>query len=154
MTPVAAPFTPMLYRSLIDEQLWQRLTMRIASEHDMSTEQAESCLDAALGYLKLCADHPSQRFAPSRQADIGWHTFMLYTRSYQEFCRRIAGRFLHHEPNDMPGRPMQAGSSAVTVAFMLEHNIAFNPEAWPSADADCTVDCDGGNGPVRNCTCC
>jgi hypothetical protein len=35
---------------------------------------------------------------PSVVADDLWHEFILYTRDYQEFCRRAFGGFLHHSP--------------------------------------------------------
>ncbi|GKX33048.1 MAG: hypothetical protein MnENMB40S_06660 [Rhizobiaceae bacterium MnEN-MB40S] len=35
---------------------------------------------------------------PSQAADDLWHEFILYTRSYQEFCNKAFGRFLHHTP--------------------------------------------------------
>lgn len=35
---------------------------------------------------------------PSKVADELWHEFILYTRNYEEFCRRAFGRFMHHTP--------------------------------------------------------
>jgi hypothetical protein len=35
---------------------------------------------------------------PSVVADDLWHEFILYTRDYQDFCRRAFGGFLHHTP--------------------------------------------------------
>jgi hypothetical protein len=35
---------------------------------------------------------------PSVVTDDLWHEFILYTRDYQEFCRRAFGGFLHHTP--------------------------------------------------------
>lgn len=37
---------------------------------------------------------------PSRAVDALWHEHILYTRHYQDFCRRAFGRFrfLHHTP--------------------------------------------------------
>ena len=35
---------------------------------------------------------------PSQVVDDLWHEFILYTKSYQAFCRRAFGRFLHHTP--------------------------------------------------------
>ncbi|MCO5979156.1 glycine-rich domain-containing protein [Ideonella oryzae] len=33
---------------------------------------------------------------PSQVVDDLWHEFILYTRHYQQFCRRAFGGFLHH----------------------------------------------------------
>lgn len=35
---------------------------------------------------------------PSQVADDLWHEFILYTRNYDDFCRRAFGRFMHHTP--------------------------------------------------------
>lgn len=35
---------------------------------------------------------------PSQVADDLWHEFILHTRSYEQFCARAFGRFLHHTP--------------------------------------------------------
>lgn len=118
------------YRQLIDDQLWDRLVRRVAVEERIGFKQAESIMDATLGFLQLCAEHPGRRFAPSRLVDIGWHTFILYTKSYADFCHRVADRYIHHEPNDVPGAPSDTGGAAATIAFMRQHGICFNLEMW------------------------
>lgn len=35
---------------------------------------------------------------PSQVTDELWHEFILYTRNYEDFCRRAFGRFMHHTP--------------------------------------------------------
>lgn len=35
---------------------------------------------------------------PSEVVDDLWHEFILYTRSYEVFCRQAFGAFLHHSP--------------------------------------------------------
>jgi hypothetical protein len=35
---------------------------------------------------------------PSQAADDLWHEFILYTKHYEQFCRRAFGRFMHHTP--------------------------------------------------------
>jgi hypothetical protein len=35
---------------------------------------------------------------PSQATDDLWHEFILYTRHYEQFCRRAFGRFMHHTP--------------------------------------------------------
>lgn len=34
-----------------------------------------------------------------RQIDEMWHQFILYTRSYSDFCQHYFGQFIHHEPD-------------------------------------------------------
>lgn len=50
-------------------------------------------------YFLLCLTLDSNELAlPSRVVDVCWHAFILETRSYQRFCTRAFGRFLHHTP--------------------------------------------------------
>lgn len=44
---------------------------------------------------------------PSQVTDDLWHEFILYTRNYQEFCRRAFGRFMHHTPAVVLGQHRQ-----------------------------------------------
>jgi hypothetical protein len=57
-------------------------------------------MDQALAFLGACARRHNQPLAPNELVDIGWHTFILYTRGYAQFCDQITGRFLHHTPAD------------------------------------------------------
>src|SRR4026207_1044491 len=45
----------------------------------------------ALGYSELGMHSP--------EVDEVWHTFILFTREYAEFCHRICGAMIHHRPN-------------------------------------------------------
>ncbi len=44
---------------------------------------------------------------PSQITDDLWHEFILYTRNYQDFCRRAFGRFMHHTPAVVLGKAQQ-----------------------------------------------
>lgn len=37
---------------------------------------------------------------PSQVVDVAWHQFILFTRNYDNFCRKGFGRFLHHTPSE------------------------------------------------------
>lgn len=133
------PATHTGYIQLIPPATCDRLIGRIVKDHELSEDEAREILDATAGFLRLCADHPTHGFAPSRQVDIGWHTFLLYTRAYSAFCQSLAGHFIHHEPNDLPGQRASKGSRA-TVAFMQEHDIPFNPAMWVVSQRECGDD--------------
>lgn len=141
-------------RNLISNSLRERLVKRIEKDESILREMAERVINAALSFLDLCAKNPGRRFSPSPLVDIGWHTFILYTREYTEFCYHHAGRFIHHEPNDNPEVPMESGGTVATVAFMREKGIVFDAKIWALAlTGNCSADCDGGKGPDRNCAC-
>lgn len=130
------------HKHLISEELWERVVRRILSENSHKKEMdrglAEECLNEALGYLSLSAV-TEECYSPAPLVDIGWHAFLQYTRQYREFCIRIAGQFIDHEPFDIPG--FNYGDLTAlptrTMEAMLRHGIAVDaPHLWTGA-ADC-----------------
>lgn len=91
---------PAAGRTLVDEYLFDRLVRRIMVDHGQDRATAERTMDQALVFLAACAENTSTPLSPSEWVDIGWHVFILFTREYAEFCEQIAGRFLHHVPDD------------------------------------------------------
>ena len=49
-------------------------------------------------YLFLCANYPEERWPMLRTIDELWHTFLLFTKDYQQFCTSLGRQFIHHEP--------------------------------------------------------
>lgn len=47
---------------------------------------------------------------PSQVTDDLWHEFILYTRNYDDFCRRAFGRFMHHTPAVVLGTAQQSNT--------------------------------------------
>lgn len=88
------------HRGMVPEELWNRLTRRVMKDESVLQNEAEQIMDAALGFLERCANTPQEKHVPSPREDIGWHTFLLYTRDYAAFCTRIRGDFIHHVPTD------------------------------------------------------
>lgn len=120
-------------KTLISDELWERLVNRILqNEAGVTRNLAERIMDQALGFLKLCARMPGN-YSPSALVDIGWHTFILYTQEYQKFCDRVAGRFIHHHPNDDKDVDYGGGSTTHTVDAMKQLGIPVDEELWPSA---------------------
>lgn len=98
-------------KPLIPEQLFARLTARIGAEHpDLPDGMPARIMDQALAFLAACAV-TTEPIGPSPTVDIGWHTFILYTQEYADFCQKIAGRFIHHVPDD----EQELGSVGVTA---------------------------------------
>jgi len=72
----------------------------------LTDEQLELVFRALRDYFHLCRKARRRLLAmPSQVVDVAWHEFILFTRNYQDFCRRALGRFLHHTPTEaMPDR--------------------------------------------------
>jgi hypothetical protein len=124
------------YRALISEHLRTRLVNRIAREHDLERPLAERIMDQSLAFLNLCAKTPGQAFTPSTMVDIGWHTFILYTREYADFCHRTAGRFIHHEPMDSSNDPEDGANIDKTVLALKASGMWVDDLLWLSNSSD------------------
>ncbi|MEE1823038.1 hypothetical protein PUR61_12680 [Streptomyces sp. BE20] len=131
-------------RSLVDPALFERMVTRIAGEEEMDLALAERVMDQALAFLGACAVNPGARLAPSSLVDIGWHTFILHTTDYAEFCRSLSGRFLHHVPTEGAGESAEGVGIATTVAVIGASGYAVDPELW-SMSAECSEG-SGGDG--------
>ena len=139
--------TELAYKGLVDEQLWERLVNRIVKDESMERDLAERVMNEALGFLQLCANEPDGNYSPSTTVDVGWHTFILYTREYAAFCDRVAGTFIHHNPTDIPGMDYSDGMTPAQTMEAMRKYGPVDDMLWASA-ADCNdsgTGCHGGN---------
>jgi hypothetical protein len=129
--------------SLIPSALFTRLATRVARETGADHERAERVVRAALAFLVACARNPETPLAPSRAVDEGWHAFVLHTREYADFCERVAGRFIHHAPEDEPaGEPLDvAARSGMTAVLMRHSGLPVDEELWSTKDGSCSANC-------------
>src|SRR3990167_2184591 len=84
-------------QSLVSTELWSRLVNRVTKnlefqqffgDQDETTQRdwAERIMEQTLGFLKVSAMTADGTLSPSTNVDIGWHTFLIYTREYSDFC--------------------------------------------------------------------
>jgi hypothetical protein len=123
-------------RNLVSADLFDRLVDRLAADESLSREDALRVMEQTLMFLKMCADHPQETLAPTKAVDPGWHTFILHTEDYAEFCTRVAGRFIHH-------RPMAEGESGAgealrrTVELLRTTKHRMDAGMWSVDEAKC-----------------
>ena len=134
------------HKDMIEEALWERLVNRIMKDEEVPRELAERIMDQALGFLMLCKLDPNGRYSPSPLVDIGWHTFILYTRPYAAFCRNLVGHFIHHEPTDEPEIVSSSGGPYRTVEALKAHGLAVDEALWACFCATDCSNCNGGQG--------
>ncbi|WP_433177728.1 glycine-rich domain-containing protein [Actinoallomurus sp. CA-150999] len=139
--------TTVMPQELVSPALFDRLVRRIVKDEHIDQPTAERIMAQALGFLQACALNPGAGLSPSPMVDIGWHTFVLYTREYADFCQRVAGRFIHHTPTDdhkcenactgdVP--PAESGSITTTLAAMRATGIPVDEELWQAHAVDCS----------------
>jgi hypothetical protein len=70
--------------------------------YGLSLEDARELFEETKKWLWLCGTRPrSMRltvFGPMRLLDEMWHTFILFTREYTEYCNDNFGFYVHHAP--------------------------------------------------------
>ncbi|WP_192902204.1 glycine-rich domain-containing protein [Micromonospora globbae] len=134
-------------RTLVSDELFTQLTGRIARDcPGLAADLPARIMDQALAFLAACAN-ATEPLGPSDLVDIGWHTFILHTREYADFCERIAGRFVHHQPDPPsddagPTAPEPLGAPiSRTVAAIRAAGFALDQELWGGVTADCSSKC-------------
>lgn len=92
----------------------EKVISRYQSEYPNSMMSGEDALVELLKYIWLCHKHSlDKKLYPKNNnlnfncvihmemgdIDNMWHTFLLFTRDYQEFCNGyLNGVFFHHDP--------------------------------------------------------
>lgn len=75
----------------------------------LSDDELNLVLTGLRDYFIICNQAKGLMVAmPSQVIDIAWHEFILFTRSYDAFCKRAIGRFLHHTPTEAMRSPTEA----------------------------------------------
>jgi hypothetical protein len=124
-------------RELVSPELFDRLAGRIVKDEGLDHPTSEAIVESALGFLKLICDNPGESFSPSPMVDIGWHTFILYTRGYAEFCKNHnGGAFIHHEPNDVESAPQKPGGIQRTIDALRASGQPVNRLLWTGQLSD------------------
>ncbi|MBC6450539.1 glycine-rich domain-containing protein [Actinokineospora xionganensis] len=118
-------------RTLISEELFDLLTTRLAQDRNIDLDLATRIMDQTLAFL-AAAGHPGERLSPSPAVDAGWHLFLRWTKDYAAFCERVAGRFIHHVPDDTPAETSNAATArgvlrtleAIEAAgYLVDHEL-------------------------------
>jgi hypothetical protein len=138
------------------------LVRRYVNKRNTSAVRARQVLREMKRFLVMCALEPHKGLIISGEVDEMWHMFILFTRRYEDFCQKVAGRFIHH----VPGEDMahyytdKTPAHSYRVTFETYERLfgeAPDPSVWPSppSDAETPQDpypCEGGGGSgPRDC---
>lgn len=76
---------------------WEEIAAGAQKEYGLTPEQFQERLPEYQRFLALCAISPGLGMT-SEAIDQLWHSHILNTARYDEFCADIIGRKLHHLP--------------------------------------------------------
>ncbi|MGI1679464.1 MAG: hypothetical protein K6L75_12065 [Cellvibrionaceae bacterium] len=75
----------------------------------LTDQDVQLVLEGLRSYFYICNKANRKMVSmPSQVVDVAWHEFILFTRSYQLFCKKGIGRFLHHTPTEAMSSPTVA----------------------------------------------
>ena len=86
----------LLLEELIQEE--PQLQNKVVKALGLSFEETHEGILEMLKFLVLVSISP-QVLTPSKVVDKIWHEFILFTRTYDKFCKQHFGRFIHHQPD-------------------------------------------------------
>ncbi len=141
-TAVAAE--PRTGRSLVMETEFEMLAAFCAVEYGLERCVADRVVDQALALVHVMGSTgEGAAMAPSRQVDPGWHTLILHTDWYADWCERNFGYFLHHQPNS---KTRTHGLMTDVVRRIRSAGFDVDERLWGTA-ADCNPPACCGDGP-------
>lgn len=70
---------------------------KFSIEYEAEQEIAKQYFVEVKKFLYLCAN-TTDRLAPSAEIDKIWHTFILFTKDYRQYCMHFLGKFIDHVP--------------------------------------------------------
>ncbi|OSM02162.1 glycine-rich domain-containing protein [Magnetofaba australis] len=133
----------------------------------LDEQQQEQVITGLRDFFCLCrmSKKRAMVFMPSQAVDVAWHEFILFTRTYADFCKRGFGYFLHHTPTEAMRSPDQAQDGikrAWRLACLKEGIDSKKPDRLPllfALDGELgiadgfvyTLDCRQDETPNRYC---
>lgn len=88
-------------------------------------------------FLVLCALDKTKGYAVRDPVDQMWHTFIIFTKNYFDFCRALGRPYLHHDPT--PELEKKRDPKAMLESYerlLIDYRVIFKCDpptsVWPS----------------------
>jgi hypothetical protein len=110
---------------------YTRLIERVRIEHQVSTERAQNLVGQWSAFIALNLVNESAELTPPMALDLVWHSAILNTKDYREFCNARFGRFVDHVIKmEFEGElgEHEAAHRAIQLAKALFKNL--DPMIW------------------------
>ncbi|MFE7273626.1 hypothetical protein [Streptomyces sp. NPDC057623] len=131
-------------RDLVSADEFEMLAAFCAEEYKMGRALADRVMDQALAMIFVMGTTRSgDTMAPSQVVDPGWHTAILHTERYADFCRKNFGYLLHHQPNS---KMRTKGLMADVTTRIEAQGFHVDRILWGTA-AECNAPTCCGDGP-------
>jgi hypothetical protein len=115
-----------------------RVLKRYILDHGVNEDEARRRFEGLKQFLIVCASTPGYKVT-SDAIDSMWHTFLLFTKDYRDFCMHYLGKFINHEPFEVPSPE----SYLTTRARAHEMFGKLDEGLWPlQAKLSCSSGCE------------
>ena len=108
------------------------LLRKYCMEHSLPIETAHEHEREIKRFLALSVINSSTKYVMSGPMDELWHSFILFTKKYHEFCYLVAGHYIHHVPSVPSDKPNDFGGY---MQLLHDYKVLFGEEAptqyWP-----------------------
>jgi hypothetical protein len=131
-------------RTIEEYDLWF-VAERIAQKKSVASDLVNVAITEFRKYIALLALGYENLGMHSPEIDEVWHSFILFTREYSEFCQRTCGQMIHHAPNTSR-RPRLSPTSVPTFKEAYEKFFGPLPSIWRSQGKRLT----GGENPAAS----
>lgn len=128
-------------RKPIDEILAYRndsVLRRYEKDFQASPDQSERAFNSLKQFMIVCRMKEGLKVT-SEPVDQFWHTFLLFTKDYRDFCDNYLGMFVNHRPFEDPA----PGFYEETKEFAQSLFGELDSDYWPEhGKAECTSGCE------------
>ncbi|XUL88405.1 hypothetical protein ACQ86D_18535 [Streptomyces galilaeus] len=131
-------------QSLVTKAEFSMLSTLCADEYSLERSVAARVVDQALALVHVMGSTgEGATMAPSQQVDPGWHTLVLHTDWYANWCAEHFGYFVHHQPNS---KTRTHGLMTDVVGKIRAAGFEVDERLWGTA-AECNAPACCGDGP-------
>jgi hypothetical protein len=118
---------------------WQsrQIVDRYARTFGRTDDESQACFEAWKQFMAVSAVRGGGNSVPSGPIDEMWHTALVFTSTYREFCDEYVGRFVDHNPQDH-SNPAGYKATRETAAELFGQ---LDPRFWTANAAECGSDC-------------
>lgn len=106
----------------------------LVEKYGFSNERAQNCVSLYEKILDLIRKHPERNVAPPAGADKAMHVHILHTQKYVIDCKRLIGRYIHHDPEAFATKEYWEAWSFTREWFKSNYGIRLNSDEGGESD--------------------
>jgi hypothetical protein len=110
------------------------VTQKFADERKIDIEQAQRYEAELKRYFFMCGAY-KKHYAMAGKVDDLWHTFIVHTEQYSQFCDSVFGSFFHHIPAGSALKEKDFGQTMRYLRFLVDYFRHYKEtppdDIWP-----------------------